>query len=213
MVLMYTSALETMRRPFFETFWYTHHLFVLFFAAVVIHGTPVHFRDSRFPLFEFDRIEAAVADRFVAGMQDLLGKATFWQWLIGPAVLYIIERTIRIIRGSQPVMLVQVLAGRLRTFLRDIFRSPGDAGDSASVASDRAASAQGELLRTQNTNVAHSVSLIGDFICARADVAVQARPVHLPQLPLSRAPRMRSAASIVVPLIPASLLFVYFFVC
>ena len=27
------------RRSYFETFWFTHHLFVVFFAGLVVHGT------------------------------------------------------------------------------------------------------------------------------------------------------------------------------
>ncbi|XP_062511331.1 uncharacterized protein LOC134187231 [Corticium candelabrum] len=36
--LMVTSSIEIMRRSFFEVFWYTHHLFVVFFVALIIHG-------------------------------------------------------------------------------------------------------------------------------------------------------------------------------
>ncbi|GCB77943.1 hypothetical protein scyTo_0016768 [Scyliorhinus torazame] len=38
LILMITSSTEIIRRSYFEVFWYTHHLFVIFFAGLVIHG-------------------------------------------------------------------------------------------------------------------------------------------------------------------------------
>eukprot|EP00118_Oscarella_pearsei_P014512 m.124702 g.124702 ORF g.124702 m.124702 type:complete len:614 (+) comp37853_c0_seq2:60-1901(+) len=36
--LMVTSSIEVMRRSYFEVFWYTHHLFVIFFGCLIAHG-------------------------------------------------------------------------------------------------------------------------------------------------------------------------------
>ena len=38
LVAIYTSATGLMRRSFFEVFWFAHHLFILFYAALIIHG-------------------------------------------------------------------------------------------------------------------------------------------------------------------------------
>lgn len=38
LILIVTTAVETIRRSYFELFWYTHHLFVVFFIALMIHG-------------------------------------------------------------------------------------------------------------------------------------------------------------------------------
>ena len=38
MVLIYASAVESVRRPYFETFWYTHHLFIVWLALLIPHG-------------------------------------------------------------------------------------------------------------------------------------------------------------------------------
>lgn len=38
LILIITSSMEVIRRSYFEVFWYTHHLFVIFFAGLVIHG-------------------------------------------------------------------------------------------------------------------------------------------------------------------------------
>uniref|UniRef100_A0A674BIG7 NADPH oxidase 1 n=1 Tax=Salmo trutta TaxID=8032 RepID=A0A674BIG7_SALTR len=39
LILMITSSMEFIRRSYFEVFWFTHHLFIVFFAGLVIHGT------------------------------------------------------------------------------------------------------------------------------------------------------------------------------
>jgi NADPH oxidase len=38
LILIITSSMEVIRRSYFEVFWYTHHLFVIFFIGLVIHG-------------------------------------------------------------------------------------------------------------------------------------------------------------------------------
>eukprot|EP01088_Endostelium_zonatum_P015651 TRINITY_DN3946_c0_g1_i1.p1 TRINITY_DN3946_c0_g1~~TRINITY_DN3946_c0_g1_i1.p1 ORF type:complete len:553 (+),score=54.50 TRINITY_DN3946_c0_g1_i1:88-1746(+) len=76
MVLMYTSAISNMRRKYFETFWYTHHLFIIYLIGLSIHGA-----------------------------QALLEFPTFWAWIILPLIAYMIERSIRILRGSQETIL------------------------------------------------------------------------------------------------------------
>lgn len=38
LVLMVTSAMEFIRRSYFEVFWYTHHLFVIYFIGLGLHG-------------------------------------------------------------------------------------------------------------------------------------------------------------------------------
>uniref|UniRef100_A0A7M4ERP8 NADPH oxidase 1 n=1 Tax=Crocodylus porosus TaxID=8502 RepID=A0A7M4ERP8_CROPO len=38
LILMITSSMEFIRRSYFEVFWYTHHLFIIYFAGLVIHG-------------------------------------------------------------------------------------------------------------------------------------------------------------------------------
>jgi hypothetical protein len=38
MVLMYTTAVDSVRRRYFNVFYFTHHLFVLFFILLLLHG-------------------------------------------------------------------------------------------------------------------------------------------------------------------------------
>jgi NADPH oxidase len=77
MVLMYSSAVESIRRPMFEIFWFTHHLFILYYGILSFHGAAA-----------------------------LLEPPTFVYWIVGPLALYFIERTVRILRGKQTTMLL-----------------------------------------------------------------------------------------------------------
>lgn len=38
LILMVTTAVDQIRRSFFELFWYTHHLFIVFYLALCFHG-------------------------------------------------------------------------------------------------------------------------------------------------------------------------------
>jgi len=39
LILMVTTAVEQIRRSYFELFWYTHHLFIVFYVALCLHGS------------------------------------------------------------------------------------------------------------------------------------------------------------------------------
>uniref|UniRef100_A0A8C5H3K1 FAD-binding FR-type domain-containing protein n=1 Tax=Gouania willdenowi TaxID=441366 RepID=A0A8C5H3K1_GOUWI len=77
LILIITSSMEVIRRSYFEVFWYTHHLFIIFFAGLVFHGAG----------YELD---------FSLTMLT-------WMWVIGPMILYIFERLLRLIRYMQTV--------------------------------------------------------------------------------------------------------------
>ncbi len=38
LILMVTTATDMIRKYYFELFWYTHHLFIVFYIALGIHG-------------------------------------------------------------------------------------------------------------------------------------------------------------------------------
>jgi NAD(P)H-flavin reductase len=52
MVIMYGAALETVRRDCFNAFWFSHHLFVVFWGCLLYHG-PVFYIWSAFPLIAY----------------------------------------------------------------------------------------------------------------------------------------------------------------
>eukprot|EP01129_Flabellula_baltica_P008710 TRINITY_DN3494_c0_g1_i1.p1 TRINITY_DN3494_c0_g1~~TRINITY_DN3494_c0_g1_i1.p1 ORF type:complete len:532 (-),score=96.35 TRINITY_DN3494_c0_g1_i1:27-1622(-) len=85
MVLMYSSAVEAVRRPMFEAFWFTHHLFIVYYALLCIHGAAA-----------------------------LLESPTFWIWFILPGVLYMIERMVRNAKGNQKTIILKAIAHKGR---------------------------------------------------------------------------------------------------
>jgi len=81
MVLMYSSAIKFVRGPMFNVFWFSHHLFIVFFGLLCVHGASA-----------------------------LLEPPTFYMWFVGPGFFYALERTIRILRGSQDTILQLAIA-------------------------------------------------------------------------------------------------------
>uniref|UniRef100_A0A671MRG6 Cytochrome b-245 heavy chain-like n=1 Tax=Sinocyclocheilus anshuiensis TaxID=1608454 RepID=A0A671MRG6_9TELE len=97
LILMITSSMEVIRRSYFEVFWYTHHLFIIFFAGLVFHGAgrivrsqqvtdPPH--NNSFLLTDFNWLNPLLQT---------------WMWVIGPMIIYLCERLLRFIRYMQPV--------------------------------------------------------------------------------------------------------------
>uniref|UniRef100_UPI003AAA8FAC NADPH oxidase 1 isoform X1 n=1 Tax=Centroberyx gerrardi TaxID=166262 RepID=UPI003AAA8FAC len=108
LILIITSSMEVIRRSYFEVFWYTHHLFIIFFAGLVFHGagrivrsqqnTTAHnftFCKDRFA--EWGRISECPVPQFAGGFPQT------WMWVIGPMILYVCERLLRFIRYTQTV--------------------------------------------------------------------------------------------------------------
>lgn len=38
MIIMYTTAIDSIRRRYFNVFYFAHHLFILFFILLLLHG-------------------------------------------------------------------------------------------------------------------------------------------------------------------------------
>ncbi len=89
LVLMVVTATDGARRKNFERFWYTHHLFVVFFVFWSIHGAFCMIKPDAPPFCN--------------------GTASFWKfWIVG-AVLYLLERVMREVRGRQPTFITKVV--------------------------------------------------------------------------------------------------------
>eukprot|EP00127_Corallochytrium_limacisporum_P000684 Clim_evm3s23 gene=Clim_evmTU3s23 len=88
--LMATSSVETIRRTYFEVFWYTHHLFVLWYIGISVHGIQGFIR------------------KFQNG-ELVNGEPTAWVWIIGPLGLYVCERILRFYRSNLRVEIVKVV--------------------------------------------------------------------------------------------------------
>ncbi|KAF9583236.1 hypothetical protein BGW38_009957 [Lunasporangiospora selenospora] len=87
--LMVTSSVERVRRKGFEIFWYTHHLFILFFLVLMIHG-----------MFCFIRADTEPHCR---------GSPGSYKFILGSLLFYILERSIREIRARQQTAISKIV--------------------------------------------------------------------------------------------------------
>ncbi|XP_032410982.1 NADPH oxidase 1 [Xiphophorus hellerii] len=110
LILIITSSMEVIRRNYFEVFWYTHHLFIIFFAGLVIHGIGYIVRrqdedsyEEHNPLFCHNRTEdwGKIPECPIPQFEG--GPAQTWRYVIGPMVIYLCERLLRFIRYMQNV--------------------------------------------------------------------------------------------------------------
>jgi NADPH oxidase len=99
MLLMFTTAHAKIRQQSFETFWYTHHLFVPFFLAMYTHATGCFVRDSVQPYSPF------AVDQFWTHCIGYHG----WRWELIVGALYLSERLWREIRSRQDCRIVKVV--------------------------------------------------------------------------------------------------------
>ncbi|XP_030621946.1 NADPH oxidase 1 [Chanos chanos] len=110
LILIITSSMEVIRRSYFEVFWYTHHLFVIFFAGLVFHGAGRIVRSQTASSLEehnitlckdqpenWGKIPECPIPQFAGGFPQT------WMWVIGPMVIYLFERLLRFIRYMQKV--------------------------------------------------------------------------------------------------------------
>lgn len=99
MLLMYTTAHARIRKQSFETFWYTHHLFVPFLLGMYVHATGCFVRDTATPFSPF------------AGKQfweHCIGYEG-WRWELVAGALYLTERIYREIRARRDTQIVKVI--------------------------------------------------------------------------------------------------------
>ncbi|RAH47193.1 putative NADPH oxidase (NoxA) [Aspergillus brunneoviolaceus CBS 621.78] len=99
MMLMYTTAHQRIRQQSFETFWYTHHLFVPFYLALYTHATGCFVRDTTDPISPF------AGKRF---WNHCLGYEG-WRWELVGGALYFCERLYREIRSRRDTVITKVI--------------------------------------------------------------------------------------------------------
>ena len=99
MFLMYTTAHHRIRQQSFETFWYTHHLFIPFLLGMYTHATNCFVRDSVQPYSPF------------AGKpfwNHCIGYEG-WRWELFGGGLYLCERLYREIRARRSTRILKVI--------------------------------------------------------------------------------------------------------
>ncbi|EPE24558.1 Riboflavin synthase [Glarea lozoyensis ATCC 20868] len=99
MVLMYTTAHAKIRQQSFETFWYTHHLFIPFMLGLYTHATGCFVRDTTVPFSPFDETNFW---KHCIGYQG-------WRWELWGGGLYFLERVYREIRSRRETKIVRVV--------------------------------------------------------------------------------------------------------
>ncbi|XP_058880726.1 NADPH oxidase 3-like [Acipenser ruthenus] len=116
LVLMLTSSTQFIRRSFHELFWFTHHLFVVFFIGLVFHGAGQIVRGQTVEslsnhnvsyckdhLSEWGHFSNCPSPEFAGSSPST------WKWVIGPLFLYLCERIIRFYRFLQAVIITKVV--------------------------------------------------------------------------------------------------------
>jgi NADPH oxidase 1 len=99
MLFMYTSAHHRIRQQSFETFWYTHHLFIPFLLGMYTHATGCFVRDTKDPFSPF------AGKPFWTHCIGYEG----WRWELFGGGLYLIERLYREIRARRETEICAVV--------------------------------------------------------------------------------------------------------
>lgn len=109
LILIITSSMEVIRRSYFEVFWYTHHLFIIFFAGLVFHGAgrivrsqtttdpPHNTTYCKDRIEDWGKIPECPIPQFAGGFPQT------WMWVIAPMFIYLCERIVRFARYTQTV--------------------------------------------------------------------------------------------------------------
>ncbi|KAI2469793.1 putative FAD binding protein [Annulohypoxylon bovei var. microspora] len=99
MLLMYTTAHHRIRQQSFETFWYTHHLFIPFFLGLYTHAVGCFVRDSA---DAFSPFAGEIFWEHCIGYQG-------WRWELFAGGLYLVERLYREIRAKRNTKITRVV--------------------------------------------------------------------------------------------------------
>lgn len=107
--LMATSSVEVIRRSFFEIFWYTHHLFIIYFVALGIHQYQ-RLLPIQSNLADHDPANCTVSDTESACVPAEFTSAgpSSYKYFVIPLAIYLTERLYRFIKSLIPVEIVHV---------------------------------------------------------------------------------------------------------
>uniref|UniRef100_A0AAZ3SUR7 NADPH oxidase 2 n=2 Tax=Oncorhynchus tshawytscha TaxID=74940 RepID=A0AAZ3SUR7_ONCTS len=117
LILIITSSMEVIRRSYFEVFWYTHHLFIIFFIGLVFHGfgrivrgqTATSLLENK-PSQCKDQFESWGMNGTFCPKPEFAGNPPMtWKWVVGPMILYVCERLVRFYRSQQKVVITKVV--------------------------------------------------------------------------------------------------------
>ncbi|MBE7180250.1 MAG: ferric reductase-like transmembrane domain-containing protein, partial [Terriglobus roseus] len=99
MLLMYTTAHHKIRQQSYETFWYTHHLFIPFLLAMYTHAVGCFVRDTPDGYSPF---AGSIFWRHCIGYEG-------WRWELVGGAIYLVERLWREVRSRRATEIVNVV--------------------------------------------------------------------------------------------------------
>ncbi|KAI1815548.1 cytochrome b-245 heavy chain subunit beta [Poronia punctata] len=99
MLMMYTTAHHRIRQQSFETFWYTHHLFIPFLLGMYTHAVGCFVRDDVDPHSPF------AGEPFWNHCIGYEG----WRWELVAGAFYLVERLYREIRAQRSTKITRVV--------------------------------------------------------------------------------------------------------
>lgn len=116
LIIMVTSSTELLRRSYFEVFWFTHHLFIIFFIGLIVHGVEgVVRRQSNVADHNPEKCFRNFTEWGTPALPqcpfpEFVGlPANAWKWTLGPIIIYFIERIIRFYRSQQRVVITKLV--------------------------------------------------------------------------------------------------------
>ncbi|XP_010623507.1 NADPH oxidase 3 [Fukomys damarensis] len=137
LILIMTSSTEFIRQSSYELFWYTHHVFIIFFISLAIHGAGRIIRGQTPESLLLHNVTLC-KDLYVewqasgpCPVPQFSGKEpSAWKWFLGPVVVYACERIIRFWRFQQEVVIIKVVSHpsavlELHMKKRDFKMAPG----------------------------------------------------------------------------------------
>ncbi|XP_028905791.1 NADPH oxidase 3 [Ornithorhynchus anatinus] len=116
LILILTSSTEIIRQTSYELFWYTHHVFIIFFISLVVHGAGRIVRGQtpqsllRHNVTYCTDHSAEWEETAQCPLPQFSGsEPSAWKWVLGPIILYMCERIIRFWRCQQEVVITKVV--------------------------------------------------------------------------------------------------------
>ncbi|GAB1607067.1 NADPH oxidase 1-like [Argonauta hians] len=122
LIIMFTSSTHLIRRSYFEVFWITHHLYIIFFIGFIIHGFQGVIRmqtntDKHNPevcakhFEEWGQKPPCLTYPVFSG-----SPAQSWKWVLAPILVYMVECSISLIRSTKKVKIVKVIKHPSQTY-------------------------------------------------------------------------------------------------
>ena len=114
LVVIVTSAVEPIRRSFFELFWYTHHLFIVFFVFLITHGYGRQIRGqtnlAEHNPHDCEDLHDQWGDAAGCPLPQFAGSPpATWKWVVVPCGVYFIERLIRVYHAVFPAQISKIV--------------------------------------------------------------------------------------------------------